>query len=478
MNVDLLVRALSVDSHLLVRSDEELARSVKEAVAKLAERNPMYGHGKQPRPVPGLKPLKTTPARVLHELGVATTLLTASPLAQVARHWAHVRYCATLINRRPWLALSRYAADVVHHHKMTQSEQLGIGLALVVARAALDRRYPGWEFHVVDAEVALTAGFIDGVGDVNQATGTKKRPDYFLIGQRSSGRHTGFKVVVLECKGTHQGSAFATEQLARATVQVEALRVAGRTPPALMVASDLSPKGITSYLLDPDGDGDLWSGSSQDMDDLLREQPQDENWTPAPSPPVADAAGEEVASPGGPPDTTTGPAADVGDQQTEPVALGPYVFDIPEDRRNWFVQILTRAAAATTLLFAGNNAAARGYATPRQRGEAPAVDQPTLFELDPPWATSTATTLHLRNGLRLEGTRYSASLPGGKVLEVFRGVEEHLYRLLAENQLGRYLRAAPDIYRRWADAPRPGDASAFSLGRDGTALVVRLADGR
>jgi hypothetical protein len=86
----------------------------------------------------------TSPAQVLHELGVATTFLSASPLAQVARHWAHVRYCATLTARNGCLAQSPHAGNVVYHHKVAQSEQLGIGLALVVAKRVLRRQHPNW----------------------------------------------------------------------------------------------------------------------------------------------------------------------------------------------------------------------------------------------------------------------------------------------------------------------------------------------
>jgi len=111
MDLDSLVRALGRESLLVVRSDEELANEVLQVAKELAKRNPMYAYGKPPRPVPWSKPLVTSPAQVLHELGVATTLLTASPLAQVARHWAHVRYCATLTRRSSHLALSTYAGE-------------------------------------------------------------------------------------------------------------------------------------------------------------------------------------------------------------------------------------------------------------------------------------------------------------------------------------------------------------------------------
>ncbi|WP_327037996.1 hypothetical protein [Micromonospora maris] len=400
---------------------------------------------------------------------MATTLLDASPLAQVARHWAHVRYCATLTTNRELLALSDHGSNVVYHHKVMQSEQLGIGLALVVAKNLLARQYPGWDFHAVDAEMALKAGFLEGAGSVRTASKTQKRPDYILLGHHSSGRRSGFKILVLECKGTHQSPGFAYGQLARAAVQVDALRVGGRAQPSLMVASFLSRTRITSYVLDPPGDDELWSGADDELDELLRTRPDDKDWRPRPAAPddagrwelPADDADDLPASAGDvPPDEDLPPGA-------------PDVFDIPAEQRGWFTQILARASAATALLFAGNNAAARDYATPRQR-EDPAAPEPlTLFELAPAWTTSTASTLTLPNGMRAEGTRYHAPLPAGRVLEVFRGVESDLYRHLAEGRIGPYLRAAPRAFRRWSAAQL--DGGVMSVGRDGTVLVVRLA---
>jgi hypothetical protein len=467
VNFDPLVKALGRESLLVVRSDDELASQVAAETKVQAEKNDVYAYGKAPKPVSMGKPLTTSPAQVLHELGVATTLITASPMAQVARHWAHVRYCATLRSNRQHLALTRVADDVVHHHATTQSEQLGIGLALVVARAVLRQQHPGWDFDAVDAEVALKAGFIGDVGEIDQATGTKKRPDYFLVGRRVRERRTGFKVVVLECKGSHQTPRFSIEQLARATVQVEAVRVGGRTPPSLMVASHLTHRRITSYVLDPEGEDDLWGGATQDMDEFLAEEPTEYHWHARPSPPASETPTEAA---GADPVHVRGP-----EQEAAPRS-DLQVFNIPEQRRGWFTQILARAAAATTLLFAGDSLAARGYATPRQRGyEAP--PHPTLFEdADPPWAYSTARTLRLP-GMRLEGTRFRTPLPDGRNLEVFRGVDARLHRMLADGRIGPYLRAAPGTFERWTRLPRL-DGAAVSFGRDGTALVIRLTSGR
>ncbi|MEH0972809.1 hypothetical protein V6U77_16955 [Micromonospora sp. CPCC 205546] len=467
MDLDSLVRSLGRKSTLTVQSSEELVAEVRRQAEKVEDRE-AYRYAKTLSPVPIGPGVRASPAQVLHELGVATTFLTASPLAQVARHWAHVRYCATLTSRSGCLALSPHAGNVVYHHKVAQSEQLGIGLALTVAKTVLRRQHPHWDFHAVDAEVALKAGFLDGVGEVDTASKTKRRPDYILLGHHSSGRRSGVKIVILECKGTHKSPTFAYEQLARAAAQVDALRVAGHRQPSLMVASYLSGSRITSYVLDPPGDGELWSGADDDLDELLRAAPDDQDWRARPAVPD-DALAVPVPIDGAPSpaDTQVPPTG-------EPPPGAPDVFDIPAEQRGWFTQILTRTAAATTLLFAGDNATARGYATPRQRGEPAAPAQDALFEPELPWTSSTAQTLPLRDGLRAEGTRYLAPLPGGRTLEVFRGVESGLYRHLAEGRIGAYLRAAPRVFDRWSASRRQGEV--FSLGRDGTVLVVRPAD--
>jgi|GEM_PF-5701308 len=467
MELESLVRSLGHESTLAVESSEQLVQEVLRSAKEQASTNDAYRYGKNLVPVQVGPGVRTNPAKVLHELGVATTFLDASPLAQVARHWAHVRYCATLTTRHGHLALSRHAGKVVYHHKVTQSEQLGIGLALVVAKTVLRRQHPGWDFHAVDAEVALKAGFLDGAGEIEAAPRTKKRPDYILLGHHSSGRRSGVKIVILECKGTHQSPNFAYAQLARATVQVDALRVDGRSQPSLMVASCLSQSRITSYVLDPPGGDELWSGPDDDLDELLRAKPEDRDLPPKTASP---AEARMLDVPGLPSTTSNLPHVD-----DEELAQGrPDVFDIPGEQRSWFTQVLTRAAAATALLFAGNNAAAREYVTLRQRGELLTPEEPALFELDSPWQSNTAETLRLRDGLRAEGTHYRAPLPGGRTLEVFRGVEIGLYRHLAEGRVGPYLRGAFNAFRRYHSTGI--DDGVLSVGRDGTVLAIRLTN--
>ncbi|MET8267183.1 hypothetical protein ABZU92_24730 [Micromonospora arida] len=471
MEINSLVRSLSCPSLLALNSSPQLVDDVLRYAETHAKTREAYWHHKTLTPVDvGKGGMRTSPAQVLHELGVATTLLTASPLSQVARHWAAVRYCATLTRSGGLLALTPDANEVVYHHKVTQSEQLGIGLALVVAKNLLRRQYRGWTFHAVDAEVALKAGFVDGVGAVESVSRTKKRPDYILLGHHATKTRRQMKIVILECKGTHQSPSFIHGQLARAAVQVEALSVGGSHPPSLMVASHLTQTGITAYVLDPPGDDELWSGDDEELDNLLSTSPEDQFWRPR-------TVTHEVAEAR---QTPTGPPSPADEAVTEPDLAeelppgAPQVFDIPEQQRGWFTQILTRAVAATALLFAGNSAAAGGYATPRQRGTEDPVFQPGLFSLDPAWATSSAATFELPNGLSAEGTRHRAPLGRARVLEVFRGVESRLYRELADGRVGAYLRDAPTFFGRRASLP--SDGSVYSFGRDGTVLVVRVLE--
>ncbi|MEU5948552.1 hypothetical protein ABZ793_23735 [Micromonospora sp. NPDC047465] len=147
MDIESLVRSLSQPSRLVDESSSHVVDAVEKYGKTAAAKNDAYRYGKAPVTVTIGPTVGTSPAHVLHELGVATTLLTASPLAQVARHWAHVRYCATLTQQRGGvLGLTPSAQSLVCHHKVTQSEQLGIGLALVVAKRVLQRQHPRWTF--------------------------------------------------------------------------------------------------------------------------------------------------------------------------------------------------------------------------------------------------------------------------------------------------------------------------------------------
>jgi hypothetical protein len=409
---------------------------------------------KSPSPVDVPELLRVRAADVLRELGVATTFLSHSPFREVAQLWAHVRYCATLQHTdRGLMSLTDYAAtDVVHHHKVAQSEQLGVGLALVVTRAVLGRRHAGCDFRVVDADVALAAGYVDELPgeEVVNTSETKKRPDYFLIGRRRGKVH----VVVLECKGTHQSRSHVIEQLGTACLQLRTVAIGRRRLYGLMVGSRLSRSGITSYVLDPPGDDELWQGSEEELDALLDREPEQLDWSPVP--PTA-----QPRNPGG---------AESADGEAEPEPPAPY--SIPSERSGWFTQVLARSTAAKVLMYAGDNSAAAHYLTPRQRG----FDSNMIPELEQDWPDSMAATMTLPQGPVVTGTRLRMPLPGGSSLEVFRGLERQLHRDLTEGRFLAYQRRAGILRQWWRSRGRHLAGGALSVGNDGTALVIRIVD--
>ena len=460
MDISPVLRELARPATLQVLSDTALAYDV-EAKAKQAQAESGAGTLlKSPSPVdvPGL--LRIRAADVLRELGVATTFLSHSPFREVAQLWAHVRYCATLQHTdRGLLSLTDYAAtDVVHHHKVAQSEQLGVGLALVVTRAVLGRRHSGCDFRAVDADVALAAGYVDELPgeDVMNTSETKKRPDYFLIGRH----HGKVRVVVLECKGTHQSRSHVIEQLGTACLQLRTVAIGRRRLYGLMVGSRLSRSGITSYVLDPPGDDELWDGSEEELDALLAQEPEQLDWSPASPPPAQ------------PPETGGGPAPGTADGQDELEPPAPY--SIPPERSGWFTQVLARSTAAKVLMYAGDSSAAANYLTPRQRG----FDSNMIPGLEEDWPDSMAATMTLPRGPVVTGTSFRMPLPDGSVLEVFRGVERQLHRDLTEGRFLAYQRRAGILRQWWHTRGRHLTGEALSVGNDGTALVMRIVDRR
>ncbi len=104
MDFSSLVRELGTPANLIVNSEPELAEEVeREARERIGpKRGASYLYRKPVYPIePSLfNGIVSSPAEVLRELGLATTFVTASPFADIARHWAHVRYCATLASNQ------------------------------------------------------------------------------------------------------------------------------------------------------------------------------------------------------------------------------------------------------------------------------------------------------------------------------------------------------------------------------------------
>jgi len=142
------------------------------------------------------------------------------------------------------MALSAEGLRPVYHHRTVQSEALGIGFALAAATRILALRRPDHTFTVIDADIALQAGWALGGRDLVSREDVKLRPDYFIEARPPWGPS---KVIALECKGTHWDVRYARQQLAKASSQVDAVHLAGRGAlPSLAIATELRAKtGIT-----------------------------------------------------------------------------------------------------------------------------------------------------------------------------------------------------------------------------------------
>ncbi|MGW1564860.1 hypothetical protein ACWCQ1_52020 [Streptomyces sp. NPDC002144] len=78
------------------------------------------------------------------------------------------------------MALSEEGLNPRRHYKTVQSGELGIGFALAVAEQALRKRYPDHLISVVDADIALQAGWALVGKDVKRRDWVKLRPDFLL----------------------------------------------------------------------------------------------------------------------------------------------------------------------------------------------------------------------------------------------------------------------------------------------------------
>ncbi len=477
LNFEELVHALGTPANLVVNSTDKLADDVEEqARTRIGpKRASAYMYRKRLSPVDSelVSGIESSPAEVLRELGLATTFVAVSPFADIARHWAHVRYCATMTQTpKRVMALSKAGSDIVHHHKVAQSEQIGIGLALVVAKRILERKHPGWIFSAVDVDVTLAAGFLDGVGLVRQKKQTTMRPDYFLVGRRADVATSACKVVILECKGTHGSSYHSKQQLATASLQVGAIDVASKTLPSLIVASRLLVSGISVDVLDPPGDEDLWSGESEEFDELVTENPESPEWSPG-RPSFEQFVARQSALRQVSEDELVRSQAERARFEEIQEHL-PLIFSIPESGKSWLFRTLSRSAAHSVLRFAGDNRSAVRFETPRNEAQRSLpLDEPI-----PEWQNS-AIDVEARVGSNeFVGMKYSMPLPGGKSFEVFRGVERGSYERLREGRVSAYLRRARRFNEEWRD-PVAGEADAarsgvLSVGSDGTILTVRL----
>ncbi|RJQ77684.1 hypothetical protein D5S17_14785 [Pseudonocardiaceae bacterium YIM PH 21723] len=198
MDVDEAIARLFQPADVPIQSSDYLAGNVRRKVTKLAEERRENGQEidqVKPRliPVPDdehQKNMHVMPWELLHLLGRATVLSGHGSSRALAQHWSCLKYITTLqSNPHGRMELSPDGKDPRYHRRSVQAEDLGIAFALAAALRIAQRRHPDYRFEIVDADVALEAGWALRGNQVKAKPHTRLRPDYFLFGLKDSARH-------------------------------------------------------------------------------------------------------------------------------------------------------------------------------------------------------------------------------------------------------------------------------------------------
>lgn len=186
-NVREVLEQLAQPSNVAVHSSDKLLGEVETVAAKDdedREQNQLDALRRKPglRPVPSreIGSVQLTPWDVLHTLGRATALARRGAGRGLAEHWGCLKYSQALEGALgTFMALSAEGRDTADYYKALQSDELGVGFALAVAKHVLARRYPDHSVSIVPADAALRAGFAVTGRDKGVSAGYRYRPQYF-----------------------------------------------------------------------------------------------------------------------------------------------------------------------------------------------------------------------------------------------------------------------------------------------------------
>ncbi|WP_143261943.1 hypothetical protein [Allokutzneria sp. NRRL B-24872] len=449
MDIADAIKRLIEPSVITFQSSSYLAGKVNKKAIKIdAERRSKQQrlHDRKPQLTPVKKSehqggMSITPWELLHTLGRATVLSGQGSSRALAQHWSCLKYITTLqSNYQGRMELSPDGQDPRYHRKSVQAEDLGIAFALAAALRIVQVRHPDYRFEVVDADVALEAGWaLKGV-EVRSRENTLLRPDYFLVGLKDG---EPARLVTVECKGSHGKVDAQHVQLAKASAQVQAVVIGdadngAAPPPSLLMATALASNGgIEVRILDPDGDGVLVVPGER----TLSLNGPIEQFNELAGIPTKTLDGRDDARPG---------------------------FYIPSQRSEWFSRVLARTSAASLLAFVGDRTAARALLTPRQQGRV--GSEYTLPGTDALFDTGVEL-----GGLSFVGTDHVFRF-GSQRMEAFSGMLLGLHRLLAKKDLQGYQSALPQVLTAWAQRRHDAEADwggVVAMDTDGAVLGLR-----
>lgn len=209
--------------------------------------------------------LATRPIDALHRLAMATRPLISDDVYSWYRHWSWLRYLGIFDVSGSGLRLSAAGLKVRANQRRVMSEELGVGVGILVAEQWCRHLGATGPIVVVDVDLALYEGrrWVDLHAGKLRVGG--RQPDYLMIyPDRSSSRTFTFKAV--ECKGT-VSPANARGQLARAATQLASLSLGGSPPQGIAVGTISDRAGIRYRAVDPkeDSDSDVVTISDADL---------------------------------------------------------------------------------------------------------------------------------------------------------------------------------------------------------------------
>ena len=158
-------------------------------------------------------------------------------LADLCSTWAILRYIWAFdsdLTSSKKLRLSDIAMDIDFHQKALMSDEIGVGIAVLITEKYFGGLDP------IDIDVALRNNIVPGLRKQYSTS-----PDYLFT-------TTSGEMLVVECKGTRCDFDQTLKQLKRGTEQVPSLIFPSKYKPLeLVIATKLSRFSTNVYLIDP-----------------------------------------------------------------------------------------------------------------------------------------------------------------------------------------------------------------------------------
>lgn len=414
-------------------ADEDKRRKEKELDA--LRRKPRL----QAIPTREIGSFQLAPWDVLHTLARAVALARRGAGRGLAEHWGSLKYSQALTGSSDvYMKLSAEGRETADYYKALQSDELGVGFGLALAKEVLARRYPEHMVSITPADTALRAGWALTSRDKGPRAGYRYRPRYFAEvwkpGEPS-------RVFPIESKGNHSNAATSHDQLASASAHVEAVHIGSwNETPSLVFSTELLVEGpLTVHALHSSGRDGWLDLAAENTGRNLNHLVEDENFFPGIQPPTE------------------------GDRtpQKEPG------FHVTPAHREWFRHVLARTAAAGLTAFAGDGEATVQYLTKRQGSR-----HFTGFAHAATGSVQDAREELL--GIQFVGTDHVFRLNRTRV-EAFSGVAEDLFRHLEGGRVEQYRR---EVYARrdaWPVATWDSKwRGPVSMNPDGSVLAMRV----